>query len=75
MTQNQVMTAAALGFAGFALFYITRTPAKGAGTVTNEGQRARDQGLVQWFDTISQGERQFSLGPVYGLDYFSSQFR
>lgn len=49
MTSNQLMTIGAVGFAGFALFYITRTPGK---TLANQpAQQQRDSGLQQWIDT------------------------
>lgn len=75
MTSNQLMTAAALGFAGFAVYYITRTPAKGAGTVTLDGQRQRDQGLVSWFDTLNAQNAQFDNSQWYGLASFTSALR
>ncbi|WP_431257215.1 hypothetical protein ACQ86G_21520 [Roseateles chitinivorans] len=48
MNTNQLMTIGAVGFAGFALYYITRTPGK---TLASQpGQQQRDAGLQQWID-------------------------
>lgn len=49
MTGNQLMTVAAVGFAGFALYYITRTPGKTL--AAQPGQQQRDAGLQQWIDS------------------------
>jgi hypothetical protein len=66
MNQNQLMTAGAVAFAGFALWYVFRTPGRAiAGTAA---QQQRDAGLAQWLATydkqhadISDGSTAFSL--------------
>lgn len=47
MTTNQLMTWGAIGFAAFALAYITRRPQSGA--IGNQpGQQQRDAALADW---------------------------
>lgn len=47
MTTNQLTTVAAIAFAGFALWYITRKP--GAAVAAQPGQQQRDLGLQAWY--------------------------
>lgn len=51
MNSNQLMTAGAIGFAGFALWYITRKP--GGAVTTQPAQQAQGAALVQWNDLLS----------------------
>lgn len=47
MTQNQLMTWGAIGFAAFAVAYIARKPQ--AGAISNQpGQQQRDAALADW---------------------------
>ena len=52
MTSNHLMTAGAIGFAGFALWYITRKP--GGQLAAQPGQAARDLGLQSWMEQIDR---------------------
>jgi hypothetical protein len=45
MTTNQLMTWGAIGFAAFALYYITRKPKP---NTTQPGQQQRDAALAEW---------------------------
>lgn len=47
MTLNQAMTVGAIGFAGFALWYITRGNVN-ASAAGQPGQVQRDMGLALW---------------------------
>jgi hypothetical protein len=58
MTLNKAMTIGALGFAGFAVWHITRKPA--GDVVTQSAQRARDAGLVGWFNTLTAQQTQIA---------------
>jgi hypothetical protein len=58
MTLNQLMTVGAIGFAGFALWHVTRKPAGDA--VVQPAQRSRDAGLANWFDTLASQEAAIS---------------
>lgn len=49
MTTNQLMTAGAIGFAVFALYFVTKQQGGGA-ISTQPGQQARDAGLQAWTD-------------------------
>lgn len=49
LSKETLMTAGAIGFAGFALWYIGRKPA--GEVATQPGQRDRDAGLITWFNT------------------------
>lgn len=51
MTSNQMMTAGAIAFAGFAVWYIARKP--GGEVPTQPGQAARDAGLIGWFNHLT----------------------
>ncbi len=51
MTKNNLITAAAVGFAGFALWYITRTPGNSVAPTTAQAQR--DAALQKWNDQTS----------------------
>lgn len=51
MTQNNLITAAAVGFAGFALWYITRTP--GNSVAASKAQAQRDAALQTFNDQTS----------------------
>lgn len=51
MTQNQLMTAGAIGFAAFALLYVFKSPAKVV--AATPAQQQRDAGLSQWIDILN----------------------
>lgn len=71
MTTNQLMTAGAIGFAVFAVWWITRQ--QGGGAISNQpGQQARDAGLQAWNDQVSGQwntlQAQANQGNVYYLN-------
>lgn len=51
MTQNQIMTIGAIGFAAFALLYVFKTPGKTV--AATPAQQQRDAGLGQWIDVLN----------------------
>lgn len=53
MTNNQMMTAGAVAFAAFALWYVFGKPQTGGALARQAGQQARDAGLAQWFDVVN----------------------
>jgi hypothetical protein len=55
MTQNQLLTGGAIGFAAFALWYILRQPGGGA-IASQPGQQQRDLALIGWFQNLSEQE-------------------
>ena len=74
MNSNQLMTAGAIGFAGFALWFITRKPGTQP-TAASPAQAQRDLGLQAWFDLhlaqnadIGQAD---ALNKQYLSDFFS----
>ena len=52
MTLNQAMTIGAIGFAGFALYFITRKNVNASAAV-QPGQVQRDSGLQLWNDQLN----------------------
>jgi hypothetical protein len=56
MTQNQLMTAGALAFAGFALWYVLNGSSTNAPTAASPGQQRRDLGLAEWMKVLAQQE-------------------
>ncbi len=48
MNVNTAMTVGAIGFAGFALWHITRKP--GGAVSAQPAPRQRDTGLTAWYD-------------------------
>jgi hypothetical protein len=52
MTLNQAMTVGAIGFAGFAVWFITRKNVNGSAAV-QPGQLQRDAGLALWNTQIN----------------------
>ena len=69
MTQNQLMTAGVIGFAAFALIYITRKPNKGP-VASQPGQQQRDRGLADWFASLNTNEAQFADAQIYNFGGF-----
>ena len=63
MNTNELTTAAAIGFAGFAVWYITRKP--GNQLATQPGQAARDTGLQAWNDLITGQYATFGAAPRF----------
>lgn len=60
MNANSAMTVGAIGFAGFALWYITRKP--GGAVTAQPAQQARDSALTQWMDLqVAQSDEILSL--------------
>lgn len=58
MNTNQLMTIGAIGFAGYALWFITRKP---GGAVTRQpAQRQRDAGLTAWNDQLQAQENELN---------------
>lgn len=64
MNTNQLMTVGAIGFAGFALWYITRKP--GGALPLQPAQQQRDAALVDWFDVLHEQEISIT-NPAFGL--------
>jgi len=62
MTSNQLMTVGAIGFAGFALWYIARKP--GGQASSQPGQAARDAGLIGWFNHLDQQQSELAAAGV-----------
>lgn len=59
MTQNQLMTAAAVGMAALALVYISRSTGSPAPAVASQpAQQQRDYGLATWLGTLTVQEQQ-----------------
>lgn len=72
MTQNQLMTAGAVAFAGFALWWINRgTRAQGAAIATQPAQQQRDSGLQAWFDHFDKQAAELSKGIDYSLSTYA----
>lgn len=49
---NQLMTAGAVAFAGFALWYVMKPASAAAPVAVQPGQAARDAGLQKWLDSF-----------------------
>jgi hypothetical protein len=56
MTTNQLMTAGAIGFAAFAVWWISRTP--GQQVAAQPAQQQRDAGLAAWVATLDSQARE-----------------
>lgn len=66
MTTNQLMTYGAVGFAAFAIYYITRTPGK---TLASQpGQQQRDATLTRFHDLLT-GQAALFNGNVGGYKW------
>ncbi|HWH83459.1 MAG TPA: hypothetical protein VNU71_14605 [Burkholderiaceae bacterium] len=64
MNTNSLMTVGAIGFAGFALWYITRKP--GGAVTMQPAQRAKDSALTLWNDLqVKQSDE------ILGLNFVS----
>lgn len=63
MTSNQLMTAGAVAFAGFALWYITRTP--GGQVAKQPGQAMRDNGLQAWLGATASSYTEMSTADYW----------
>jgi hypothetical protein len=69
MTTNKLMTAGAIGFAVFAVWFISRTP--GQAIAAQPGQQQRDIGLAAWVDTVNSQAREISdTSYALSLDHF-----
>lgn len=67
MTSNKLMTYGAAAFAGFALWWISRTPGNSA-TSAQPGQQARDAGLQLFVDGWSaQADELAKAGIGYAI--------
>lgn len=67
MNQNQLLTAGAVAFAGFALWYVFRRPTGGQ-VAAQPGQAQRDDGLSSWLSQMRSqydnlGRIDYSLSP------------
>jgi hypothetical protein len=63
---SKLLTYGAVAFAGFALYYITRTP--GTTLATQAGQQQRDAMLTKFHDLLTQQSAIFS-GSVGGVPW------
>lgn len=66
MNSNQLMTAGAVAFAGFAIFYVLRKP-KAQATLATTAQQQRDAGLQQWFNHFDTQAAEWAKGIDYSL--------
>lgn len=75
MNMNKVTTAAALAFAGFAVWYITRGAGAPIAAISPQpAQQRRDAGLAAWLNDISTTGQQFgSLMTARPVVPFSQQ--
>lgn len=79
MTPNQLMTMGALGFAAFAVVYLTRGAGAPAVAVSPQpGQRQRDAGMADWNALLAGQAGTFNIPPglsYSGLDTFLADYR
>lgn len=71
ISTNKLMTWGAIGFAGFALYWITRKP--GGQVHAQPGQAQRDAGLQAFHDTYDQQRREIEdTSYALSIDRFKS---
>jgi hypothetical protein len=71
MTSAKLMTAGAVAFAGFALWYVFRTP--GQTIASQPAQQQRDAGLASWLAQYDAQHRDISDGSIaFSLDAFKA---
>lgn len=73
MNMNQAMTVGAIGFAGFALWKITRKP--GGAVTAQPAQQARDTGLTAWNDLLNAQSMETNLSPYYSAAQLDAMFK
>jgi hypothetical protein len=72
MNSNQLMTVGAVGFAGFALWWITRT--KGAVVAAQPAQAVRDFGLQSWVALQDAQQLEMSQADVFNKTHIADFF-
>ncbi|HWI12107.1 MAG TPA: hypothetical protein VNU48_12315 [Burkholderiaceae bacterium] len=73
MNSNNLMTVGAVGFAGFALWWITRKP--GGAVTTQPAQQQRDIGLNSWNDLLTGQAALGTSAGFYSADQLANLFK
>lgn len=67
MTQDQILTAGAVGFALFAVLYVKKQAGAPVAAISNQpAQRQRDAGLASWLGTWDGQANMQYTGPGFG---------
>jgi hypothetical protein len=73
MNSNQLMTAGAIGFAGFALWWITRKPGN-TPTAAQPAQAQRDIGLQAFYDLHDAQSLEWNQASALNKQHLSDFF-